>query len=110
MVWAMQHFNAYLYGHEVTVVTDHSTVKAILQMPNLSGKHARWWWLKVFGSGIKIDTVYRPRRENSKADALSRNPVPEMQVAQVLSSEAANINISQLLKMPPQTQVSARNS
>ena len=101
VVWAMQHFNAYLYGHEVTVVTDHSAVKAILQTTNLSGKHARWW-LKVFGSGVKkIDIVYRPGRENSKADALSRNPA---QVAQVLSSEVANVDISQLLKMPPQTQ------
>ena len=98
VVWAMQHFNAYLYGHEVTVVTDHSAVKAILQTPNLSGKHARWW-LK------KIDIVYRPGQENSKADALSRNPVPEAQVAQIHSSEAAKLNISQLLKMLPQTQV-----
>ena len=58
VVWAMQHFKAYLYSHEVTVVTDHSAVKAILQMPNLSGKYARWW-LKVFGSGVKkIDIVY----------------------------------------------------
>ena len=105
MVWAMQHFNAYLYGHEVMVVTDHSAVKAILQTPNPSGKHARWW-LKVFGSGVKmIDIVYRPGQENSKADALSRNPVPEAQIAQIHSSEAAKVNISQLLKMPPQTQV-----
>ena len=27
VVWAMQHFRAYLYGHKVTVVTDHSSPK-----------------------------------------------------------------------------------
>ena len=27
VVWAMKHFHAYLYGHNVQVVTDHSAVK-----------------------------------------------------------------------------------
>ena len=100
----MQHFNAYLYGHEVTIIADHSAVKAILQTHNLNGKHTRWW-LKVFGSGVKkIDIVYRPGRENSKADMLSLNQVPDVQVAQVHSSATSDIDISQLLKMPPQTQ------
>ena len=104
IVWAMQHFNAYLYGHVVTVITDHSAVKSILQTPSPSGKHARWW-LKVFGSGVKkIDIVYRPGRENSKAVALSRNPVSGVQIAQVHTSNPANVAISQLLKMPPQIQ------
>ena len=49
VVWAIQHYPAYLYGHEVTVITDHSAVKAILQTPSPSGKHA-CWWLKVFAS------------------------------------------------------------
>ena len=40
VVWAIQHYRAYLYGHEVTVVTDHSAVKAILETPSPSGKHA----------------------------------------------------------------------
>ena len=101
VVWAMQHFNAYLYGHEVTVVTDHSAVKSILQTPNLSGKHARWW-LKVFGSGVKkIDIIYRPGQENPKADALSRNPVPGAQIAQVHAPDAADVDISQSLKIHP---------
>lgn len=51
VVWAIQHFHAYLYGHEVVVVTDHSAVRAILEVLSPSGKHARWW-LKVFASGV----------------------------------------------------------
>ena len=43
-VWGIQHF-PYLYGHDVTVITDHSAVGAVLKAPDPSG-----WWLKVFGS------------------------------------------------------------
>jgi len=58
VVWAIQHYHPYLYGHEVTVVTDHSAVKAVLGTPSPSGKHARWW-LKVFGSGVgQVHIVY----------------------------------------------------
>ena len=40
VVWGIQHFRAYLYGHGVTVITDHSAVRAVLETPNPSGKHA----------------------------------------------------------------------
>ena len=33
VVWAVQHFRAYLFGHNVTVITDHSNVKAVLDKP-----------------------------------------------------------------------------
>ena len=75
MVWAIGHYRAYLYGHNVTVYTDHSAVKAVLGATNLSGKHARWW-TKVYGNGLgAIDIVYRSGKENSNADALSRTPL-----------------------------------
>ena len=51
VVWAVSHFKAYLYGQRVQVFTDHTAVKAVLQNPNASGKHARWW-SRVFESGI----------------------------------------------------------
>ena len=43
VVWAMSHFRSYLYSQDVTVYTDHSAVKAILNAPSPTGKHARWW-------------------------------------------------------------------
>ena len=43
VVWTVNHFHAYLHGHDVVVFTDHSAVKAVLETPSLSGKHARWW-------------------------------------------------------------------
>ncbi len=61
VVWAVQYFHAYLYGHEVTVYTDHSAVLAPLETPSPSGEHARWWD-KVFGSGVKkLEIISRAR-------------------------------------------------
>ena len=58
VMWSITHFHSYLYGQEVTVYTDHSVVKAILNTPSPSGKHARWW-SKVYGAGVKkIDIVH----------------------------------------------------
>lgn len=31
VVWAISHFLAYLYGHDVVIHTDHSAVRAMLQ-------------------------------------------------------------------------------
>jgi len=37
VVWAVQHFRAYLYGNNVTVITNHSAVKAVLDKPGSNG-------------------------------------------------------------------------
>ena len=78
VVWAVSHFHAYLYGHDVVVYTDHSAVQAVLETPSPNGKHARWW-SKLFGAGLKsIKIVYRAGQDNKHADALSRSPLPQV--------------------------------
>ena len=52
VVWAVTHFHAYLYGNDVTIYTDHSAVKAVLETPNPSSKHA-CWWSKVYDSSVR---------------------------------------------------------
>ena len=117
VVWSVSHFHAYLYGHDVQVFTDHSAVKAVLETPSPSGKHARWW-SKMFGSGVRsLQITYRAGRENANADALSRCPPEDVtnstptvlspmsntassdvQVAQVQSTDR---DILELLQSPP---------
>ena len=111
VVWAISHFKSYLYGSSVTVYTDHSAIKAILETPSPTGKHARWW-TKVYGSGVnQVHIVHRSGKANTNADALSRNPLPpgpdaletisegEIQVAAVRSTDETNI--SALLSSSP---------
>ena len=75
VVWGVTHFHSYLYGGDVTILTDHSAVKSILETSNPTGKHARWW-TRLYGRGVKsVTIVYRAGRENLSADALSRSPL-----------------------------------
>ena len=74
VVWAVSHFHSYLYGHDVTIFTDHSAVRAVLGNTSGNGKHARWW-TRVHGAGLRTVTiVHRAGRDNGNADALSRQP------------------------------------
>ena len=110
VVWAISHYHHHLYGHSVTVLTDHTAVRAVLETPSPSGKHARWW-NKVYGRGVKeVKIVYRAGRENVSADALSRSPhdpaplegvgEDEMQISQVQSQATGpEASISELLQL-----------
>ena len=85
VVWAISHFHHYLYGNRVTVFTDHTAVKAILESSNLTAKHARWW-TRVYGRGVREVCIrYRAGHENRNADALSRSPMlpaPDVGIAE----------------------------
>ena len=113
VVWAITHFRHYLYNQQVRIYTDHAAVKSVLQNPNISGKHARWW-MKVYGSGLKeINIVHRAGKDSCNVDALSRNPCgpapaegigeSEVQVASVSksSNECDVDDISVLLELEP---------
>ena len=119
VMWALTRYHSYLYGQSVTVVTDHAAVRAILETPSPSCKHARWW-MKVYSSGLKnIKIMYWAGRLNKVADALSRCPSDvapaegvteqELQVASMQSEEVrghslTEINseeIGDLLRCPP---------
>ena len=98
MVWAVTHFRYYLYGHNVTIFTDHSAVKSVLSTPQTNGKHARWW-SKVYGSGIrKVEIVYWLGKENADADALSHQPHLEGPQPRVAETES---QVSTVRDSPP---------
>ena len=114
-MWAISHFHT-LYGNCVTVYTDHSAVKAVLQTPNPTGKHARWW-TKVYCSGVKeVHIIYRSGKTNLSADPLLQSPQSphapapagninddnEIQVAVMTSHSDKEISIQSLFQLEPE--------
>ena len=109
VVWAVSHFHAYLYGHNVQVFTDHSAVKAVRKLPAPVAS--------TLGDGPRcvknIQVTYQAGRENSNADALSRCPlqretpttsVTDVAVAQV---QCADSDIGDLLQQLSVTDIPA---
>ena len=81
----------------MTVLTDHSAVKSVLETSTPSGKHT-WWWTRAYNAGVRsVKIVYRAGRENASADTLSISPSTsppsqgiaegEVQVAAISTSE-----------------------
>ena len=68
VVWAVNHFRPYLYGHKCQVVTDHEALKSLLNTPHPSGKLARWR-LAIQEQDQKLR--YCPGRVNQATDTLS---------------------------------------
>lgn len=42
IVWAINHLHHYVYGHHVTVLIDHSVVKAVLEGVSMLDGGTRW--------------------------------------------------------------------
>ena len=69
VVEGFKHFHSYLYGHDVTVITDHNALKFIKDNTKLTGRVARW---AIHLSNYDYDIIYKPGAENTNADAISR--------------------------------------
>ena len=69
VVEGFKHFHSYLYGHDVTVITDHNALKFIKNNTKLTGRVARW---AIHLSNYDYDIIYKPGAENTNADAISR--------------------------------------
>ena len=64
-----KHFRPYLYGHKVTVLTDHMPLKYFDDLKDARGAVARWG---VYLQEMDMEIKYKPGKTNSNADALSR--------------------------------------
>ena len=74
----VRHFHSYLVGKHFSLRSDHASLQWLMHFKNPTGVLARW--LETLGQ-YSFDITYKPGRENTAADALSRRPEPTADVA-----------------------------
>ena len=80
LVFGVQHFHSYLFGHHFELVTDHQPLLALIHEHRPTSTqalaHIRRWSLL---SAYEYTIMFRNTHAHSNADALSRLPLPETQ-------------------------------
>lgn len=76
IVFGVQRFHIYLYGHKFKVLTDHKPLVMILQKP-LTSAPPRLQRMMIKLQGYQMQIEYIPGKEMTLADTLSRLPSTE---------------------------------
>ena len=92
LVWAVRYFRPYLLGHPCIVYTDHAACLSILNSARPSGKLARW---ALTIQEMDLTIRHKAGKNNSNADALSRNPCL---VGSVGAVEVADVGLGEVTK------------
>ena len=71
LVEGIKKFQPYLFGRKFTVLTDHSSLRWLMNMKDATGRLARW---SLLLQQYDFEIVHRPGKEHSNADSLSRRP------------------------------------
>lgn len=83
IVFAVEQFRPYIYGTRFNLITDHRAFCWIKTKKDPNARVTRW---RLRLSEYTYDIIFRPGREISHADSLSRNPVEtEVKMANILS-------------------------
>ncbi|XP_063438199.1 uncharacterized protein LOC134719148 [Mytilus trossulus] len=94
--WAIcDKFNDYLYGAKFTVLTDNNPLTYVLSSAKLDATGHRWI---AALSAFDFDIKYRPGKQNTDADALSR--LPALLQRQECTPDESYSHISEISKIP----------
>ena len=72
VVWATNHFRAYLFGNSFTLVTNHEPLRWLMTTQTLTGKMAR---RSLLLQEYDFTVQHRAGVDNTNGDGLSRFPV-----------------------------------
>jgi hypothetical protein len=71
VIHGLRKWRHYLHGGRVRVITDNWATKFLLTKPELNKRQAGWL---DFLQEFNLEIIYRPGKDNTVADALSRRP------------------------------------
>ena len=75
VLWATDRFREYLEGVKFTLLTDNKSLTWLFRLKDKNKKMCRW--ISSL-SDFNYDIFHTPGKNNACADALSRNPLPEL--------------------------------
>ena len=81
ILWAINFFKHYLYGHQFIIWSDHNPLQYMDNMKNKTSKVNRW---RLELSEYSYIVKYKPGVKNTNADALSRVVVPVKDEVKIL--------------------------
>ena len=89
IVYGVKKFHQYLYGRKFIITSDHKPLEHIFSStrptPSLASARIQRWALTLSAYNYQIQ--YKPGKDNSNADALSRLPLPESPTSVPLPGE-----------------------
>ena len=93
VVWATNHFRAYLFGNSFTLVTDHEPLRWLMTTQKLTGKMARW---SLLLQEYNFTVQHRAGVDNTNVDCLRRLPLKSKEnVHQVGGADPTTLQIIQ---------------
>jgi len=93
-VWAVKHFQPYLYGHSCHLYTHHEALKSLLNTPHPSGKLARW------GLALQEVDIHIHYRPGKKMPMLMLRPVAYCDLRPVKMTKVMCLALCQLFQFP----------
>ena len=77
IVYALNHFEVYLFGHKITVFTDHQAIVTgyVFYLRSQSKGLLSRWYLRISQYLPNLTFEYKPGKMNEATDALSYAPV-----------------------------------
>ena len=102
LVEGIKKFQPYLHNHKFTVVTDHSSLRWLMNVKDASGRLARWALLL---QQYDFNIVHRPGRIHGNADCLSRRPYDSCEMSSLKKEEPRTPHTQEMQRRDPELAV-----